>query len=137
MFFIKNQKLNQGGYVTLISVLILGAVGVSVTISIILLGLGSSRTSFALLQSAQAKVFVDTCVEEGLQQITDSGPFTGTDTLQFETGECTYTVVDDGGQNRTITASSTVGTIIRKVKVTIDSVNPQLNVASWQEVSDL
>jgi len=29
-----------------------------------------------------------------------------------------------------------VGTIIRKVKVTIDAINPQINVTSWQEVAD-
>lgn len=126
----------NNGYVTLLSVLIMGAVGVSITTSLILLGLGTSRTSFALLQSTQAKALANTCIEEGLQQIRDLTPFIGTGTLQFKDGECTYVVVNDGGQNRTITASSTVGTIVRKVEVTIDLINPKINIVSWQEVAD-
>ena len=138
MFTLYTKKWynNSGGYITLISVLIVGAVGIAITTSLILLGLGSSRTSFAVEQSNQAKALANACAEEALQQIRDSTPFTGSGNLTLGQGVCSYTVTSQGGQNRTITASGTVGTIMRKVKIIIDKINPTIQVVSWQEVAD-
>lgn len=124
------------GYITLISILIVGAVGVAITLSIILLGVGSSRASFAIEQSNQAKALTNACAEEALQQIRDSAPFIGSGDLTLGQGTCMYAVTSQGGQNRTITASGTVGTIVRKVKIIIDKINPAIQVVSWQEVAD-
>jgi len=124
------------GYITLISVLVVGAVGVAIATSLILLGIGSSRSSFALEQSNQAKALANACAEEALQQIRDSTPYTGTGNLSLGQGTCTYTVTSQGGQNRTITASGTVGTIVRKVKIIITKINPTITVSTWQEVAD-
>jgi len=124
------------GFITLISVLVVGAVGVAITTSLILLGLGSSRTSFAIEQSNQAKGIANACAEEALQQIRDSTPFTGSGNLTLGQGTCSYAVTSQGAQNRTITASGAVGAIIRKVKIIIDKINPTIQVVSWQEVSN-
>ncbi len=129
--------MKSTGFITLISVLVVGAVGIAITLSVIVLGLGSSRTSFALEQSNQAKALTNACVEEALQQIKDSTSFTSTGTsLTLGQGTCTYTVTNDGGQNRTITATGTVGTTIRKVKVVISQISPSITVTSWQELAD-
>ena len=124
------------GFITLISVLIVGVVGVAITVSLILLGLSSSRTSFAVEQSNQAKALANACAEEGLQQIRDSFIFTDSGNLSLGQGTCSYTVTDQGQQNRTIIASGVVGTITRKVRVIIDTINPTIQVVSWQELAD-
>lgn len=124
------------GYIALITVLVVGAIGVAICVSLLLLGLGSSRTSFSLEQSNQTKALANACAEEALQQIRDSTPFEGTGNLTLGQGTCTYTVTKLTGQNRTITATGTVGTIVRKVKVIIDAISPSINVTSWQEVAD-
>ncbi len=133
-FNFKNKK--QTGYITLLSVLIVGAVGVSITASLLLLGLGSSRTSFAKEESAYAKTLANACAEEALQQIRDNISFTGTNNIAFALGDCTYTVTNTGGESRTIATSSTVGTIVSKLNITIDDINPRINILSWQEVAD-
>lgn len=124
------------GYITLISVLVVGAVGVTIALSLILLGLGSSRTSFAVEQSNQAKALANACAEEALQQIRDSTPYTGSGNLSLGQGTCSYTVTSQGGQNRTIVSTGTVGTIVRKVKIIITKINPNITVSTWQEVAD-
>ena len=124
------------GYIALITVLVTGAVGAAITVSLILLGLGSSRTSFSLEQSNQAKALANACAEEALQQIRDSTAFTGTGSLTLGQGTCGYTVVNDGGENRTVTASATVGTVVRKIKIIVNAINPAINITSWQEVAD-
>lgn len=130
------QLQTNKGFITLISVLVVGAVGVAITLSVILLGLGSSRGSLALEQSNQAKGLANACTEEALQQIKDSMPFTGTGNITLGQGSCSYTVTSQGGQNRTITASGAVGALTRKVKVIINGISPAIQVASWQEVAD-
>ena len=127
---------DRSGYIALITVLITGAIGVAIATSLLLLGLGSSRTSFALEQSNQAKSLANACSEGALQQIRDSTPFTGTGNLTLGQGSCNYIVTSGGGQNRTIASTGTVGSIVRKVKITIDNINPSINVTSWQEVAD-
>ncbi len=131
--FLRNK---QKGYIALVTVLVIGAVGVAVAVSVILFGLGSSRTSFAVEQSNQTKALANACAEEALQQIRDSTPFTGSGNLSLGQGTCIYTVTNNGGQNRTITASGVIGTITRKVKVIISNISPTIQVMSWQEVAD-
>ncbi len=132
----QQESRAKNGFIALISILAVGAVGIAIAISLILLGLGSSRTSFAIEQSNQAKALANACAEEALQQIRDSVPFTGSGNLTFGQGVCNYTVTSQGGQNRTITISSSVGVIIRKVKIIIDKITPMIQIISWQEVAD-
>jgi len=129
----ESYSKQQYGFITLISVLVVGAVGAAIALSLLLLGIGNSRTSFAIEQSNQAKALANACVEEALQRIRDSTPFTGSGNLALGQGACIYTVANQGAQNRTITASGTVGTIIRKIKVAISKINPSISVTLWQE----
>ncbi|MDP2789797.1 MAG: hypothetical protein Q8O51_01580 [bacterium] len=123
------------GFVTLISVLILGAVGVAVVISLIQLGLGSSRTSFATEQSVQARGLADACGEAALSTIRLTPAFTGTTPLTFGSGTCSFTVTNTGGTTRSVTALGTVGTIVRHVTIVVATVSP-VTLTSWQEVAN-
>ncbi len=124
------------GFVTLMSVLVIGAVGIAITTSLILLGIGSSRTSFTVEQSDQAKSLVNACAEEALQQIRDSTSFTGSGNITAGQGSCSYTVTSQGGSNRTIAVSGTVGTVVRKAAISITELNPTIVIGSWQEVAN-
>ncbi|OGE79376.1 MAG: hypothetical protein A2751_05495 [Candidatus Doudnabacteria bacterium RIFCSPHIGHO2_01_FULL_46_14] len=126
----------ESGYILLISVLVVSAVGVAVSIAVILFGLGSSRSSFSMEQSGQSKSLVNACADEALERIREDTAFTGQGNLSLGQGVCGYNVVSLGGQNRLITASSTVGTVIRKASINIDAINPKINVSSWLEVAD-
>jgi len=117
------------------SVLVVGAIAVAMTASLLLLGVGNSRTSFAVEQSNQAKALANACAEEALEQIRSSVSFTGSGNLSFGQGTCTYTVTSQGGQNRTVVVSGTVGTIKRKVEIIISSITPTITPVTWQEVS--
>lgn len=139
----------QDGYLTLMGVLIVAAMGLTISVSLLLLGVGSSRTSFAIQQSYQATSLSNACAEEALQQIYDSMimpdpipdpvpvlvPYTGSGILNLGQGSCNYEVTNTGGNTRKIKTSGTVGTIIRKDQITISSVNP-IVISEWQEVAD-
>jgi hypothetical protein len=127
---------SRRGYITLISVLVVGAVGAAICVSVVLLGLAASRTGFANEQSKQARALVGACSEEAMQQIRDSVSFVGSGTLTTGQGRCGYAVANAGGENRVITASSTVGTVVRKERVIINKINPLIQVVSWQDIAD-
>ncbi|HEU0085637.1 MAG TPA: hypothetical protein VFQ59_01610 [Candidatus Paceibacterota bacterium] len=134
--FAKKYNRKNSGFVTLVSVLAIGAIGVAIAVSVILLGVSSSRTSLAFQQSNQAMALANTCAEEALQEIRDSILFTGNGNLSIGEGTCSYTVTSQGGESRTITSRGDVGTIVRKVEIVINSITPTIGIASWQEVAD-
>jgi len=134
MTYSKIKNLN--GYITLISITITGAVATSIVIYLLLSGTEATRNSLTNIRSAQARSLVNACAEEALQQIRDNNNFVGTNSLIFPTGACTYTVTNPGGTNRTIFASSSVATTIRKVRISTTTLSPKITISSWQEVGD-
>lgn len=126
----------QQGYVIIISVLIVGAVGLVVTVVLALLANDFYQTSFAVEQSNQDKAIANACAEVALQRIHDDNYFFGTDTLTLGEGSCDYEVIDLGGEQREIQVDSTVDNITRRVKVLVSDINPNIEISSWQEVSD-
>jgi hypothetical protein len=130
------MRSRYNGFVTLLSVLILAAVSTAVSVSLLVLGLASSRTSFSLQQLHEAKSLADTCAETALQKVRDTTSFSGTGGVNLGTGSCSYTVTAQSGEQRTITASGVVGSLTRKVKITITQINPSITISAWQEVAD-
>jgi hypothetical protein len=122
------------GYVALVTVLIVAAIGISIVISGILTGIGSVRSSFVGDESLGVKSLANACAEEALEKINESS-FVGTGSLTMSTGTCTYSTASASG-TWTITSSSTIGGVVRKVKVTASSTSPSIQISSWQEVTD-
>lgn len=123
------------GFITLISVLILGAVGVAVVVALLQQGLSSSRTAFTTQQSGQARGLADACAEGALDTIRGNTSYTGTTNLTVGPGTCSYTVTNTGGTTRSVSAVGTVGTVIRRVSVSVATVSP-VTLTSWQEVAN-
>ncbi|MDP3724309.1 MAG: hypothetical protein Q8R11_01605 [bacterium] len=119
----------------LLSVLLITAVAGAIAVSLLLLGVGSSRTSFAFQQSIQARGLADACAEEALQRLRESVWFSGGETLTLTSGTCEIqAIAGTGNSNRTIQTVGSVGTIKRKVKVIVTTVHPTPVISSWQEV---
>ncbi|TSC69648.1 MAG: hypothetical protein G01um101470_1021 [Parcubacteria group bacterium Gr01-1014_70] len=127
---------HQTGYIALMTVLIAGLIGISITVSLLLLGVSQSKTAIALDESNRAKALANACAEEALQQIRDTTSFMGTGALTFGADTCAYAVTDLGGENRQITATGNASTAVRKVKISINDITPLIIVSSWQEVAD-
>ncbi len=123
------------GFISLLSVIIFGAVGVAIVTTLILLGTGSSQMGLVSQQSMQAAGLVDACAEIALQEVKQSLLASGTTTLSFSTGSCSYGIANLGGQSRDVTAVGTVSTVTRSVSVTLDRITPTIHIVSWQEVA--
>ena len=107
---------SDAGYVTLLSVLVLGAVSSAVTITLLVLGIQSSQTSASGMYSLQAHALAEACTEEALQEIRDSTVYSGSGSLENAAGSCQYDVSSEGVQSRRIEASGTVQSVTKKLK---------------------
>ena len=129
---VKNKK----GLVTLLSILIIGALGAALAVSLLGIGISFAKTSYSLERAGKTKALADACAEEALYQIKNSNVFTGNGTLFIEQGSCYYEILNSGGQNRQINVSATISSSVRNIEINIDQINPQIHILSWQELSD-
>lgn len=131
-----DKSKHKKGFITLLSVLIIGAVGVSIAVSLLLMGIDASKSTIIRTRSEQAKGLANACAESGLQHIRNTTSYTGTTLLTIEPGTCSYTITNTGGQSRKIESTGTVETTVRKVRVLINQINPSISVSSWEELAD-
>lgn len=125
------------GYIILISILIIGAVGTAIAVSVLLLGIAQARTSLTLDQSNEAMGLADACSEDALWQIRNDDTFTGA--ISYDYGDertCDYTVANTGGENRTIQTTAQVKDVTRKSEILISQIDPEIIVDSWLDVGD-
>lgn len=122
----------------LIGVLVLGAVGVAIVVSLMLFGLGNTQSSLTQQQAAQAKAVTDACVEHALSQFRLDPNYAGEEELTLGGGSCSIgELLGEGNQNRTVQVEGKVADVTRRVEVVIERRSPELALASWQEVADL
>ncbi|HSX07440.1 MAG TPA: hypothetical protein VLG11_00950 [Candidatus Saccharimonadales bacterium] len=125
----------ESGYIALLAVLILGAVATAIGLALLTIGADSQRAALVEQRSKQARVLATACAQEALQQIHDNIAYSGTNTLSIGQGNCTYTVAVTAGTTRSIVASGTVGSVVRKAQVYVTIGTSTISVSSWQETS--
>lgn len=122
------------GYVTLISVIILGAISILVLTSTIAVDTESIYATQTLEESKQAKAFADSCAERGIDMLKQNNTYEG-ESFSFTNGTCTTgSISGSGNTGRSFTATGTYKNTTRKVTVNITTVNPTTVIGSWQEV---
>lgn len=130
-----SQSLRRG-YIALISVILIGALGTAIMISVIAAGVSATKTDFSLQQSGQGRVLASSCAEEALQRILETSTTSSQGNLTVGSGTCTYVITSQSGQNITIHATGILGTIVSRIKVIIATTTPSIVLSSWKEVSD-
>jgi len=126
---------NQDGYVALITVLVVSAAAVAISLALLIIGTDSQRSIQSEQQSVQARAAANMCAEEALQQLHDNIAFSGTNTVTLGVGTCTYTVTVQTGTTRSISTTGTVGSVVRKIQTYATIGSSSISITSWQEVS--
>jgi Tfp pilus assembly protein PilV len=130
----------QSAFITLISVLIAGAVGLVIGVTLILLSLNNGTTSLVEEQSAQARALANLCAEDALGKIKADPDFASSsdEVIDFNLsfGDCESSVSAVGSYPRTIKSTGTVKGTVRRLQVYLDQVLPAIHLASWQELGD-
>jgi hypothetical protein len=135
----------QGGFATLLAVLFIFAIGVSIAIFSLTLAIGSSRFALDLKRSKDAQALADLCAESAIQKIKGSPYFTGTESLSFSEGDCSYVItseIADTAIDWQVDSSGTAASAVRKVRLRLSGTippEPDLpvpNLDSWREVAN-
>jgi len=124
------------GYIALISVILMSALGLGIMLSVIATGVDASKTDFSLQQSGAARSIASSCAEEALQRIVETGTTTISGNLIVASGTCSYNVTSVNGQNITIQSTGILGTVTSKIKVVVATTTPSVSLSSWEEVVD-
>ena len=127
--------MRQQGAVLLITVLIIAAVSASVASSLILKGTESLQISGNFSDSAKAKALVDSCAEASLAEIKANNALTGNFNTTINGQNCSYTIVDNSGQTRTVQVWATVNNTTKRLQINIGQLSPQILITNWQQVN--
>lgn len=128
---------NNKGFVTLVAVLVIGVVGLTVAVALLLLGLGFSRTSYDLKQSGDARSFADACADEALNRLRLDINYGGGETISFEGGDCDILpIIDSGTETPTIQVEGRAGNMHRRIEIELLQVQPRIVTGSWREIAE-
>jgi hypothetical protein len=127
------MKTNQG-MIALTAVLIAGAIVLAVSIGIATRTMIETHISGGEERTNLALVSATSCMENALAKLSDNPSYSGNETISVGSNTCTIATITANGITRTVKTSSTVGGHTRRLQVTVSSVNPPLQVSSWQEV---
>lgn len=124
------------GYIALISVILISALGVAIMVSVIASGITATKTDYSLQLSGSARSLASSCAEEALQKILETSTTSGSGNLTIASGTCTYLITSTSSLATTINAMGVLGTIVSKIKVVLATTTPSIVLSSWEEVSD-
>lgn len=127
---------HERGAVALISVLVIGAVGTAIAMSLALMGIDAARMSALGESIAKARRNANTCAESALNALRLDDAYTGNTSYAVLEGTCEVLPVTGSGGARRVQARGTVNNVIRKVEVQTTEINPLVVVQSWYEVAE-
>jgi hypothetical protein len=129
-----NLIKTQQGFVALMTVLIILAVGIVIGVS---LGMGTliqMKNALGKTQSLKASYLANLCAEYALIKLKGNPGYLGNEILNMGDGSCTIFPTEG---NWTIKVSANSSNQIRKLKIIVDHINPRMAITSWEEVSEL
>lgn len=132
---ISNMHSSAGGFIALMGVVLISSITVLIVVGLLIQGAEQSKTTGTVERAFHARQYAQACAEEALERLKSTPTFTGTSTLVFTRGNCSSVVINTGGSTRTIDSRGNADTIVRRVKVLVSALSPQITVSSWQEVS--
>ena len=112
-----NKFKNKSGYVAMMSVLVISAVGVIISISLLIVGMSSGRTSLDLGQGYGSRYYAHACADFALGKIRLYASYSGDEVIDFEDGYCEVLPVNESSGTYEIMVKGVVGRTLSKMEV--------------------
>jgi len=129
MLFLKKQK----GFIAITTVLIISALVLMISIGISLESIGEMKMGLQRSLSSQSYYLTNLCAEETLMKLKENSSYLGDETINVENGNCTILPIEG---NWTIKVSAFSSGQIKKMKLIISQIDPEIIVDSWEEVAE-
>ena len=130
------------GYVALMSVLVISAVGTVVAVSLLTVGTISQNTIFTVQKERSAESLSQACVNVALEKIRLDAEYAGDEVISFGINQCDILPIDINGETYTIRTTGLVDTIVRKSRAVVvrtedvETFVVTLALESWSDVMD-
>lgn len=126
--------MNQG-FVVLLSIIILGALILAVSIGVSLRVLTQAQIGFQTQAAYEASTLAEFCAELALFKLESILGYGGNEIIMNNGQSCEIlTIEGTGNLNRTVKTQSTVSSYTRKIKVQVARISPLMEITSFQEV---
>ncbi|PIP30120.1 hypothetical protein COU12_01720 [Candidatus Jorgensenbacteria bacterium CG10_big_fil_rev_8_21_14_0_10_54_38] len=133
---IRKNPRGEAGFIALISMLIIGALVLVVSVGVSLRSLGEADVSSGKEMAHRALALANLCAEAGLMKVISILNYAGGESIIVDGESCDILAVEGSGNSKTLKTESTVSGYTRKLKVSISQISPAVTVSGWEEVAD-
>ncbi len=121
------------GFIALTTVLIILVIALLVGIGLGLRSISEMKMGLQKSQSSESYYLANLCAEQALMKLKEDSNYTGNETISTENGICEILPIEGSW---TIKVSATSSNQIKKMKIIVSQINPQMIIVSWEEVPD-
>ena len=139
----QNKYKNNKGYVALMSVLVISAIGVIIAVSLLTTGMLYQRSSFSLGEGYTASALAKACSNIALEKIRLDSTYRGNESVNIRNYHCDISSISDDNDTYTVNVQSLVGSSLRRNRVIVtrtedpDTTEVTMSINLWQEIADL
>jgi hypothetical protein len=136
---------NNQGYITLLSVIAVGALSAIIATSLLFSGTTSLQTTRTLQEGVQARALAHTCAERALIQIKNDPSASGSTEITEQPGSCTYFIQNNNDEESIVQSRGIVNSVTKKLLLTVPKTTTTtddglpittLHDVVWLEVAD-
>jgi hypothetical protein len=130
--------INTGrGFVALVTILIVSAISLSAGIGMMVRATDDGIVVLGENEVGKARNYAELCAEIALMNLERIFQYNGNETIVVPDGSCTILPVEGvGNVNRVIKTYSSSSGRTSKIRIDVLRISPQMQIASWNEVSD-
>lgn len=125
-------KNNKKGFIALITVLIISAIALLISLGIGLSSINEANMSLQENQSSQAYYLANLCSEWALMKLKETGSAYTGEVLNIENGICQISVESKW----IVKVSANFSNQTKKMKIVVSEIHPEMIINSWQEVAN-
>lgn len=129
----RRQVRSHGGYMALVSVIILGVVGTVMGLSVALRGISELDRGLATIQEHKLIAIADACAEDVLWQYSRN-PGTPVSPVSINGGTCVISTNNLGGGDRGVTVVATLERWTRTLSLRVDTGTDPVTLYEWRVV---
>jgi len=129
--------LRNRGFIALTAVLVLSAIFLSFSITVITHALTGSDQALSVLARDKAQFVTESCLEYALLKLPQSLNYAGNESILVGDETCEILrMIETGNSTRIIQAQSTVSGYTYRAEVVIQTISPEIVISSWEAVQN-
>jgi nitrate/TMAO reductase-like tetraheme cytochrome c subunit len=121
------------GFIALITIFIILAILLLLGLSFGLLAISETNMSLEKTKSSQAYFLANLCAEQALMKLKENTSYSGNEVININNGSCQILQIE--GQ-WIIKTQGNFQNDVKKMRISVSQVNPQMIIDSWQELAD-